>query len=207
MDLSFVFGDSRMEGMQTHIDAHANGVPIYVRKYSGKGLYDITTEIIKCLDTYPKAKIIVAGGIWDCTHRENKHDKFKFVFKSVVEMSSHVVALFKDSHRRIAEINPAAHVSYCQLIGMDMFRSKYTTDPEHDEQDILNAAIMSINNEIVALNVKNHAPTPWLAKRVHIPRKNGVHHQYCQLSDGIHWSTELKGDCAEKIVKAIINMQ
>ena len=74
------------------------------------------------------------------------------------------------------------------------------------QQDIFDAAIMDINTKIVALNERNNLPTPWIAKRVHVPRKNGMHHQYCRLNDGIHWDIGLKRACAEKFAQTIVNI-
>ena len=65
---------------------------------------------------------------------------------------------------------------------------------------------MMINPKIVRINEENSVPTPWIAKRVHVNRKNGSH-QYERLSDGIHLSDELKFICAQKFVDALYKMQ
>ena len=113
-----------LPSLQTHIDQHNTGaLTIHVCKYSGKGMYYITSKALECLDAYPNAKIIVAAGICDCTQRENRYEDFRFVFSN----ATHIVNLCKDSHRRIIEKNSDARVSYCQLIGMDMLTCKYTS--------------------------------------------------------------------------------
>ena len=90
---------------------------------------------------------------------------------------------------------------------MDLQEYKYVENPLPGQQHVFDTAIMDINTKIVALNSANNMPTPWIAKRVHINRKNGAHHQYCRLSDGIHWDYELRQDCADKFVKAILNIR
>ena len=65
-----------------------------------------------------------------------------------------------------------------------------------------NLAIMEINRKIVNLNKSNKTITPWIAKTVHIPRKDGVHHVYERLMDGLHWDNELKDSCAKRLVSA-----
>ena len=207
MSCAFVHGDSRLEGMQSYIDEINPGViPIYVCKHSGHGMYDITTKVLTCLEQHPTAIIIIAVGICDFTSRRNKSEKYKFMFETKDSMTSYIVNLFEESNIRIKTSKPVAQVTYCDLIGMDLTASKYNEDPLPGQQDILNNAITDINTKIVEINRKNNIPTPWIAKRVHIPRKNGYHHHYCRLSDGIHWSNELKKDCAGNIVKAIMTI-
>ena len=151
-----------------------------MEKYNGKGLHFLTTEVLECLKIYPTARIIMAGGICDCSHRPNRLVNFKCTFTSMSEMSEDIMALFYDSNNRIRTEYPGARVCYSELIGMDLLEYKNIDNPFPGQHDIFDAAIMDINTKIVALNKSNNMPTPWIAKRVHIMRKNGAHHQYCR---------------------------
>ena len=86
---------------------------------------------------------------------------------------------------------------------MDLTTSKCTLNPLPGQQDILSHAIITTHNNIVELNDSNGAPTPCVAKKVHVPRKNGTHHHYKRLSDGIHWDEDLMNECADRFVETI----
>ena len=156
------------------------------------------------------ARIIIAGGICDCTERNidsgNPLEKFIFNFDSTERMTSHLNSLYLDSYKSIRESRPNVVVTYSEMIGMNMTSVTCTKNPTFVQQEILNQSIMNINPIIVSLNEKNNVPTPWIAKRVHIPRKNGAHHQYDRLCDGIHFDEALKRICARKFVETIYKM-
>ena len=104
------------------------------------------------------------------------------------------------------KVRPNVVVSYSEMIGMNMSAVYCTKNPTIEQQNILNQSIMSKNPKIVALNESNNTPTPWISKRVHINRKNGAHHQYDRLSDGIHFDEDLKRICAKKFMETIYKM-
>ena len=212
MNLYMVIGDSRISGLQYYINrANTGTIPIHVLSCSGKGIQELTSIIESQTKNHPYARVILAGGICDCTQRNedsrNISDKFIFNFDSSTELIDHLYTLFKDSSRDLSRNRPNVKVSYSELIGMDMERSLYTRNPTLEQQIILNNSIMDINTKIVSINEENNVPTPWIVKRVHIIRKNGVHHQYERLSDGIHWDDNLKSICAQKFVDVIYKMQ
>ena len=211
MDTPLIIGDSRLEGFQLHVDnANPGTVPIYISKNSGKGIQDLTNIAIEKTTDLSHSRIIIAGGICDCTERNtdnsNPREKFIFKFDSVDSMTNYLNSLFIESNKQISKARPNVVVSYSELIGMDMSTVYYTKNPTAQQQDILDQTIMNINPKIVALNEYNSSPTPWISKRVHINRKNGPHHQYERLSDGIHYSDDLKRICAKKYVETIYKM-
>ena len=122
MDTPLIIGDSRLEGFQLHVDnANTGTVPIYISKNSGKGIQDLTNIAIEKNTDLSHNRIIIAGGICDCTERN--------------------------------------------------------TDSSNPRE-----------------------------KWVHVNRKNGPHHQYERLFDGIHYSEDLKCICAKKYVETIYKM-
>ena len=177
MNLSMVIGDSRLAGLQYYINRAKTGtIPIHVLSCSGKGIQELTTIIEEQTKNHPYARVILAGGICDCTQRNddcrNISDKFIFNFDNSTELTDHLYTLFKDSSRDLSRSRPHVKISYSELIGMDMERSLYTRNPTLGQQDILNNSIMDINPKVVSINEGNNVPTPWIAKRVHISRKN-----------------------------------
>ena len=211
MDISFIFGDSRITNIQQHIDtANSENRPIYALKYSGKGLQELTTIAIDRTERHPHAKVIITGGICDFTERNSDHynpqEKFLFNYNSVGALTSHMDNLFNESYQSFSSSRPFVSITYSELIGMDLEKIVSTKNPYPGQQDILNQAIMEINTKIVALNEKNSMPTPWISKRVHIVRKNGIHHHYERLFDGIHYDEALKCICARKFVETLYKM-
>ena len=207
MPVAFIFGDSRVEGMQTYINSIDTGdTQIRVVKLSGKGLFVITTEVINTLKLFPNAKVIITAGICDCTFRNNKLEQYRFNFESPDDLVSHLCELYKDSYHKIHSAWPEARILYSELIGTDLTISKYTCDPLPGQQDILDEAIVKTNLKIVEINKSNNVPTPWISQQVHIPRKNGIHHQYMRLADGVHYDDPLKKACADRFVRAILRI-
>ena len=212
MNTSLIIGDSRLSGLQYFVNiANTGTIPIQVLACSGKGIQELTTIIENQTTNHPYARVILVGGICDCTQRNedyrNISDKFIFNFDNSKDLTEHLYNLFKASSHDLSRNRPYVRVAYSELVGMDMERSLYTRNPIAGQQDILNNSIMDINPKIVSINEGNNVPTPWIAKRVHIIRKNGVHHQYERLSDGIHWEDNLKHICAQKFVDVIYKMQ
>ena len=211
MDLSYIVGDSRLTGLQYYVNIYnTESLPIYVIKRSGKGICELTSIVKEKTENHPAAKVILVGGICDCTVRNenssNPNDKFIFNFPSAEVMVEHLHSLYKDSHKDLAHSRPNVRISYSELIGTYLEASPHTRNPEPGQQDMLNEAIVSINKKIVALNESNNVPTPWISQRVHINRKNGVHHKYERLIDGIHWDESLKRICAKKFVETLYKM-
>ena len=126
---------------------------------------------------------------------------------STIPLCDHIYNLLTDSCKELKRSRPGLKVSYSELIGMNLEKTTYTKNPTYGQQDILNEAIMRINTKIVSINEDNIVPTPWIAKRVHVNRKNGSHHQYERLPDRIHLSDELKCICAQRLVDTIYKMQ
>ena len=211
MDTPLIIGDSRLEGFQLHVDnANPGTVPIYISKNSGKGIQELTNIAIGKTSSLSHNRIIIAGGICDCTERNtnisNPREKFVFNFDSAENMTNYLYNLFTESYKQISKDRPNVVVSYSEMIGMDMTTVYSTKNPTLEQQNILNQTIMNINPKIVAINESNNTPTPWISKRVHINRKNGTHHQYIRLSDGIHFDEDLKRVCAKKFVETIYKM-
>ena len=122
-------------------------------------------------------------------------------------MKNHLDELYKYSAKELTAYRPEAKIAYSELIGLDLAISPYNAPPMPGQQDILNEAIIAANVNIVKLNVSNGVPTPWIAKKVHVPRKNGYHHHYTRLWDGIHWNEALMKECADRFVETILRMR
>ena len=198
-----IIGDSRLTEFDDYIRrANENNLPIVVDADRGARLNRLATNTINCIHASKQTKVIIAGGINNCTFKDHQSGKFKFIFQSVEEMTEHIMYQFENADQQIRKIHSSAVVAYCDMIGMDLYSYPRCMNPLPGQQEILNLAIMEINRKIVNLNKRNKTITPWIAKTVHIPRKDGVHHTYERLDDGIHWDSDLKTSCAKRLVSA-----
>ena len=76
MNIGFIIGDSRLQGMQEYIDSiDTQGMDIRVMQLSGKGLFKVTSQAMSQLQYYPFAKVIIAAGICDCTFKNKPNEK------------------------------------------------------------------------------------------------------------------------------------
>ena len=106
MDIPLIKGDSRLGGLQLYVDSANTGtVPIYISKNSGKGIQELTNIAIGKTSSPSRNRIIIAGGICDCTERNtdssNPREKFVFNFDSVDSMTSYLYNLFTESYKQI----------------------------------------------------------------------------------------------------------
>ena len=127
-----------------------------------------------------------------------------YSFQDPDELTAHLIGLFEDSHKKIIAAWPMARISYSELIGIDLVKSKFNSDPLPGQQDILSEGIVKANAKIVKINIRNDVPTPWISQQVHVMRKNGMHHHYVRLWDGVHYNEKLEKDCADRFVKTIV---
>ena len=102
----------------------------------------------------------------------------------------------------------------CTFPGLNLIRANNkNAKGHHPQQDILNEAIIEINEYIIDLNLSRGFSTPLLAAaihRCHGKRRDGTkryRHHYCRLQDGVHpsdstlryWSKRFEEDFGQFI--------
>ena len=70
-------------------------------------------------------------------------------------------------------------------------------------QEIINDAIVHVNNAINSMNMATNVIGPWLADTIHSWTNGRIIHKYPRLHDGLHPDSDTKKVWAKKIVKAI----
>ena len=115
----------------------------------------------------------------------------------------HLKELLSDSYLKISTSWPLARITYSEIIGVDLFTCKYTESLLPGQQDILDEGIIKTNVKIVEFNKQHNVPTPWISQQVHINRKNGWHHHYLRLWDGVHYDNNLKNACADRFIRTL----
>ena len=130
MNIGFIIGDSRLQGMQEYIDSiETQGMDIRVMQLSGKGFFKVTSQAMSQLQYYPFAKVIIAAGICDCTFKNKPNEKFRFTFNRPEEVINHLDELYKYSAKELTAYRPEAKISYSKLIGLDLAVSPYNAPP------------------------------------------------------------------------------
>ena len=199
----FINGDSRLTDFESYIRTeNEDRLPIYVEAQRGARLNQLGTMTVNRLHNTPGAAVMIAGGINDCSFKNTLTGKYLFTFENANDMVYHIMNHIEIIDSLIRRVHSEPKVTYCDIIGMDLQAYKWCEDPKPGQQNTFNNAILEINQKIVALNKKNNVITPWIAKTVHIPRKDCYNHLYERLEDGLHWNHELKIACAKRLVRA-----
>ena len=142
----------------------------------------------------------------DCTFKRTALERPRFTFTNSDDLATHLYDLLCYSYKEITNDWPLAEITFSELIGVDLLTCKYTEDPLPGQQDILNEGIIKVNIKIAEINNKHNVPTPWISQQVHINWKNGWHHRYMRLWDGVHYDTKLKKMCADRFVRALLKI-
>ena len=99
-------------------------------------------------------------------------------------------------------------MAFALISGFDIRRYHMTADNDGFHQYVINASIQRINEEIVAINKRNHVTVLWTTRHVHIRRKNWrgqtyIQNRYNLLSAGYHPSTKLLKHWASALDSAV----
>ena len=119
MSSVYIIGDLRLLGSEAHIRrVNANHLPIFVDTDRGARLNRLTNNTINCIHA-TQAKVIIAGGINNCTFKDHHTGNYKFIFHDEKEMTDHIMYQFESIDQQIRRVHPTAVVAYCDYIGMD----------------------------------------------------------------------------------------
>ena len=97
-------------------------------------------------------------------------------FLSVEDMTNLITALLNEGDVNFHMAYPQSHIIFAPLTGIDLKRYAMTNDRDGHHQYVIDVSITRMNENIVAINERNHVPTPWMAGKVH--RYRGYVMQY-----------------------------
>ena len=127
-------------------------------------------------------------GICSITEKNQSTGEISLPFDTAGEMIQQVTAHI---HKVLEELDDFTSVPIilCTIVGIDLISANKRADIlKHPKQDIMDQAILAINENIVKKNTDRGYDTPPTASAVHRQHsaKKGYKHSYCRLVDGVH---------------------
>ena len=128
-------------------------------------------------------------------------DRYFFPYQSTEEFVDYITSTYQEGESAFHQDHPNGILIFGTLTGIDLHKYAWINDANFINQKALNDGIPLINSYITEMNVRNHVPTCWLARKVHRNRENGTVHYYeGYLSDGFHPKNGLLTAWAEQLV-------
>ena len=189
MDRILIVSDSRgahLKPMVTPPPTHSLEFEIQ----SGATLNDAKNIVQHKLASSSYTCVYIMAGICSVTDKDEGIVHLPFDTKSEL-----VSALTREARNILKELDDLSTtpIVLCSFPGVDLIRvNNKTATGRHPQQEMLNEAILEINEYIVDLNLTRGFSTPMLSAaihRCHKKRSDGTKeygHHYCRLGDGIH---------------------
>ena len=126
-------------------------------------------------------------------------------YNTTSEIVEDLTAKLLVAKREIMETRPAVKVVISPIVGVSL--SMYNEEAwHHQEQDLINDAIIKINCWIKHENGRLGLETPMLDRKIHKQQGKGRKsvHRYSKLAtDGLHLSDPIKDDWVQEIVRVM----
>ena len=204
-----IYGDCRFKYMPDYVErANYTEARIHVRIEEGAGIRGLVSMAYAHAKARPQDTVIVCPGVIDFLYIGQTTGQSSLRFNSVAEAVDHITSLINEGDVNYHTAYPHSHMIFGLLTGMDLAAYPMANEKDTFKQYVINASIISINEEIVAVNERNHLPTPWLSGKVHRirhTRKGQILYQqlYHHLRDGFHPTSKLLEYWANKLVSTI----
>ena len=181
---------------------------IYVEACPGIRILGLISLAYAHTKARPKDTILICPGVGDLLYTDPITGMSSLRFDSVSELSDHITGLLNEGEVNFHKAYPRSHILFGTLTGMELKRYAMTQDTDPYHQYIINVGIARVNGEVVAINERNHVPTPWMARKVHRIRKTRsgktyYSHPYHHLSDGYHPTTALLKSWTLAVLNAV----
>lgn len=179
---------------------------IMVKSFSGATLYRSTKLAETDVRNLQPDQVYLLAGINSITHLDKRTrevslismDKSKIIQQYIDEMN------FSFAHlKRITK--EETKIIFAPITGMDLAKyNKVDARLLLESQNILNEAIIGINNLIISRNTTYDCKTPWIHGIVHRYFRKKYHFQYDRLDvDGCHLTDQIRNFWGLKIASAI----
>ena len=183
-----------------HIDLDLCNIDLHIMPYSGAKIAGVAEQGVKDCAHYSYDRVYLMAGVNNLTLRHCGHVKPKYMDWCALVRDT-VEELYK---ARITLAPLAGEIIICEIVGLSFWNYNYgdVCFAFHVEQDVLNAAIMRINEYVKFMNLERGSKTPMIADIVHKVRgPDKIEHRYsATLHDGLHFSNYT----AEKVLDRLI---
>ena len=154
---------------------------------------DAKTIVSNRLANFKYTCVYIMVGICSVTYKDENLILLPFdTRESIVETTT------RNVRTTLKELNSSytTPIVFCTFPGLDLIRANNkNATGRHPQQNVLDEAMIEINDYIIDLNLDRGFSTPMLSAAVHRCHKrnwNGTkkyRHHYCRLSDGVHPTT------------------
>ena len=156
----------------------------------------------------PQDTVIICPGVRDMLNVDNHTGESTLRYLTVENMTDHITALLNEGDVNFNVAYPTSHIIFAPMTGVDLKCYAMTNDNDGHHQYVIDASITRINDNIVAINERNHVPTPWTAGKVHRYRKSKsgrvrYTQKYYHLHDGYHPGPDLLKFWAFALISAV----
>ena len=204
-----IFGDCRIKFLPDLIaQANYTEARIRVTPSVGTGIRGLVSLAYAHAQARPQDTVFICPGVIDFLTTDQVTGMSSLRYTTVEDLTSHIIGLLNEGDVNYHIAYPESHISFALISGFDIRRYPMTADENGYHQYVINASIQRINEEIVAINERNHLTTPWTTKHVHVIRKNRrgqtyIQNRYHLLSDGYHPTTKLLNYWANALIDAV----
>ena len=203
-----ILTDSRGHSMGTQlqsIDLASYDIILYIMPYSGGRLADITRKGLRDYGHLVFDRIYLMGGVNNLSTLIGHFVIPKYHNKDILVRD--LMIEFYNARKRLDQIS--AEVVVCDLIGLSFRNYNYGLDshefPQH--QQILNSAVLRINEYIQEINEARGLHSPQLADVVHKKRgTDRIEHRYTSTCpDGLHFYAHIATKIFDKLIFNMLN--
>ena len=181
-----------MEQYETQIEIKAD---------PGAGILGYISSAYQHVQNRPYDICVIMAGAQDMIRYNMFTDRYFFPYQSTEEFVDYITSTYQEGESAFHQAHPNGILIFGTLTGIDLHRYAWINDANYVNQKALNDGIPLINSYIMEMNVRNHVPTCWLARKVHRNRENGTAHYYDgYLSEGYHPKNGLLNAWAEQLV-------
>ena len=169
---------------------------------SGANIEQLVTKVKESIMYVPYTHVMLQVGVNELTTKIGHTVVFNY--NTSEEAVENMKAKYISAKKDILETK-GVNIIISPLIGISL--SRYNKEHwYHQEQELINEAVLEINRWIKHENAKNSLETPMLDRKIHKQQGKGRKpiHKYSKLKfDGLHLSDTIKKDWADELVRVM----
>ena len=194
MKTIYIVSDSRGNGLEKLISP-PSGFRIRFNIQGGATLQQLLGNAKSVINSKPCELVYILGGI--CSITEKIRGEISLPFETADQIYDQTKDLLRALITSLDGYD-STPVILCQMVGVDLKMANNSRSPApvktrkrgkvHPKQNILNSAIIKLNDYIKLLNSERGNETPELASVIHKHHggDQGWRHNYNRLRDGVH---------------------